>query len=293
MLEAGLQASRFLHYAASAVLFGGFMFPLYPQARDAWPVSQQRLFAALTPLSAVLWLLFTAANMAGSFAALDGETLRAVILDTAFGRLWIARLALGSILFGLLLAGYRSGTLLCLLSGAVLVSLAGTGHAQSEEGASRILHMSADAVHLIAASAWLGGLLPLGFLLARDSASPARRAETGMALSRFSGMGYWAVAALVASGLVNSWFLVGAVPKLWSTPYGQLLSLKLCLFAGMAGLAAANRFVIMPRLMRAEPDAGAPLVMRLRRQVLAEQILGVLILALVGVLGTLEPAAAL
>jgi len=36
-------------------------------------------------------------------------------------------------------------------------------------------------------------------------------------------MGYVAVATLIASGLVNSWFLVGSVSGLLETLYGQIL----------------------------------------------------------------------
>ena len=79
--------------------------------------------------------------------------------------------------------------------------------------------MASDAAHLLAAGAWLGGLLPLGFVLlvSRGAMEPARPMDLDPALLRFSGMGYVAVATLLGTGFVNSWFLVGAVSNLWTT----------------------------------------------------------------------------
>jgi copper resistance protein D len=67
---------------------------------------------------------------------------------------------------------------------------------------------------------------------------------THRALERFSGVGTVLVGTLVATGLINSWFLVGPenVEGLLGTDYGLLLALKLALFAGMLALAGANRF---------------------------------------------------
>jgi copper resistance protein D len=112
-------------------------------------------------------------------------------------------------------------------------------------------------------------------------------------LLRFSSMGYVAVATLVASGLINSWFLVGSVSSLLTTLYGQILLAKLGLFGAMLALAAANRFWLVPRMI--ETRAGAsrdPSVWlgRLRYHVLGEQFLGLLVLLAVSVLGTMRPA---
>jgi copper resistance protein D len=93
------------------------------------------------------------------------------------------------------------------------------------------------------------------------------------------------------AGLVNSWFLVGSVTRLLTTLYGQILLGKLALFAAMLALAAANRFWLVPRMIKTE-DSGAPAVWlgRLRYHVLGEQFLGLMVLLAVAVFGTLRPA---
>ena len=104
-------------------------------------------------------------------------------------------------------------------------------------------------------------------------------------------MGYTAVAALVVSGLINGWYLVGSVSALTGSLYGQLLVTKLCLFGGMLALAALNRFWLVPSLMR-ENAASQPAVLfiRLRRHVLGEQTIGLIVVFVVSLLGMMQPA---
>jgi putative copper resistance protein D len=112
-------------------------------------------------------------------------------------------------------------------------------------------------------------------------------------LLRFSGMGYLAVATLVGSGLVNCWFLVGNVSRLLTTSYGQLLTVKLVLFAGMLALAVSNRFRLVPSLTEARGDdrqGPTALIGKLRHHVLGEQFLGLAVLLVVSVLGIMQPA---
>jgi putative copper resistance protein D len=99
------------------------------------------------------------------------------------------------------------------------------------------------------------------------------------------------VAALVASGAINGFFLIGSWSALVGTSYGELLLSILGLFGLMLFLAALNRFWLIPALAK-PPTAGESdrVLARLRHHILAEQILGVLIMGIVSLLGTLAPA---
>jgi putative copper resistance protein D len=104
------------------------------------------------------------------------------------------------------------------------------------------------------------------------------------------------VALLVLTGLVNSWFLVGPahLGALLTSAYGLLLGAKILVFAGMLGLAAINRFRLTPGLGAAL--AGAPpqaILAALRRSLLLETAAAIAVLALVSLLGTLAPPAAM
>jgi copper resistance protein D len=150
-----------------------------------------------------------------------------------------------------------------------------------------MVRVTADGAHLLAAGAWLGGLVALLAVLSSSAASGDRlESEISHVLMRFSGMGYGTVAILVGTGLVNTWYLAPSLTQLTSSLYGQLLVMKLALFALMLLLAALNRFWLVPAI--AGPDAKKTLL-RLRQHVIGEQVLGVFIIALVSVLGTLAP----
>jgi copper resistance protein D len=298
MLEAGLVLSRFLHYGAVSILFGAALFPLYaipsPAERSAGLGRSlgRTLFSAalLALLSGMLWFASTAANMTGDLSgAVDGDALWSVATATSFGAVWMTRLALGGVILGVTTIGWtsrsdRPGAILVVLAGALLASLAGVGHTQVQDGSARVIHMSADALHLLAAGAWLGALFPLFHLV-----STAERPAADRALLRFSGVGQVAVATLIISGLINSWYLVGSFDLL-STPYGRLLLIKLCLFAAMLAFAALNRFWLVPALAGKSDIDEATALGTLRRHILCEQILGAFIILIVGVLGITEPA---
>jgi putative copper resistance protein D len=253
-------------------------------------------------LSGVLWFVFAVANMSGTLADVgDREVLWMVLNETTFGRVWTARLVLSIIMVGLFWnrvvskLGPRRDLITPVLAAGLLISLAGVGHPQVEEGVAGIIHVASDAAHLLAAGAWLGGLVPLGYILLLHGREkgPAERSDLNEILLRFSGMGYVAVATLIGSGLVNSWFLVGSVSGLFATQYGQLLIVKLVLFAGMLALAVSNRFWIVPSLNKARKDGrngSTAWTARLRSHVLGEQFLGLTVLLVVSILGTMRPA---
>ncbi len=308
MIDVGLIASRFLHYISVTVLAGVSMFPLYAYAA-AEPVrvrrwrQRVRLAAAVGALlSGLLWFVFTVANMSGALAdVIDLEIIWTVVRNTGFGGVWSARLVLAIITVGLIWNRFdtefdsRRGLITPVLAAVLLVSLAGVGHSQIDEGLAGIIHVVSDAAHLLAAGAWLGGLVPLGYLLLlhRRETAFAQQSELNGILLRFSGMGYIAVTILIGSGLINSWFLIGKFSGLFATPYGKLLIVKLVFFCGMLVLAVWNRFWLVPSLAKGgEDDRGGRTASAgtLRNHVLSEQFLGLMVLLVVSALGTMRPA---
>jgi putative copper resistance protein D len=305
MIDAGLVLLRLLHYAATTTLFGASLFPLYtyadaePERAGVWRRQLLLLTAILALASGLLWFIFSAANMTGSLSDLgDREALWAVVHDTGFGVIWTGRMILGAVITVVLIAvrrflttTFRQNVAISILAAMLLASLAGTGHTQVEEGWASLVHVSSDAAHLLAAGAWLGGLVPLAYVLVQHVDISHRSVSVERVLLKFSGMGYAAVVTLVGTGLTNSWFLVGSVSNLLTTPYGQVLLAKLALFAGMLALAVANRFRLVPSIggARSGGESDVPLG-KLRKHVLGEQSLGLAILAIVSFLGAMPPA---
>ena len=300
-----LIVSRLVQFAAVIVVFGCGAFRLYGLGGDPTPTSANALTvfhawfwrvatvgAIVALLSALSLMLGVAANMAGTAAAaLDPDTISKVMLGTSFGRVWCWHLFFALVLIGACLVprvSWRMPAIL-VLSLLLLVSLGWVGHAVEGQGAARLVHQINQMVHLLAAGLWLGGLVPLAWLLARAQS----RGEAWMSVARdvvprFSQMGYAAVALLAATGAVNALLLVGNAEALVSTPYGRLLSLKILLFLAMVAVALFNRFRLLPRLQR-EAKASATAA-ALARSVLYEQGLGFAILMVVSVLGTWPPA---
>jgi len=282
-------ALRALHFAATVALFGELVFALAIARPDARALARLARVAAwalgIAAVSGVLWLAAQAQSMSG--APLSRETLAAVLGETLFGRVAALRLALALALAAVvvLLRRSRPGgapvlAAAALVAGALLASIAWSGHAAAEAGADRVVHLSADVLHLLAAGAWVGALWPLAVALSRDS-------DAARAARRFSALGIACVATLVATGIANSWYTVGSVPAMIGTPYGRLLSAKLALFAAMLALAAVNRLRLAPRLEGGD-DAAARA--RLRRNAAIEAALGLAVIGVVGALGVAVPA---
>jgi putative copper resistance protein D len=301
-----LIVSRLLQFAGVIVVFGCGAFRLYGLGVDTATTSAYALTtfdvwfwrvatvgAIVVLLSAVSLMLATTANMAGSIAAaLDPDTISKVLFGTSFGRVWCWHLVFAVLTIGVCLAPkarWRMPAML-VLSLLLLLSLGWVGHAVEGQGVDRLVHQINQMVHLLAAGLWLGGLVPLAWLLGR-ARSPSGAVWISVArdvVPRFSQTGYVAVALLAATGLLNSLLLVGSTRALIGTPYGRLLALKILLFLVMVCVALFNRFRLLPHLRR-ETQASATTA-ALARSVLCEQGLGLAILAVVSVLGTWPPA---
>jgi putative copper resistance protein D len=99
------------------------------------------------------------------------------------------------------------------------------------------------------------------------------------------------VGALAATGLMNSYFLVGSLRALVTSAYGRLLVMKLFLFSIMIGFGACNLLRFKPQLALAnEQNAGqSDALGKLMRNVIAELCVGTLIVLVVGALGATPP----
>ncbi|HQR90191.1 MAG: copper resistance protein CopD [Caulobacter sp. 35-67-4] len=309
MLEPAVIILRLAQYTGAMILFGSSLFALYALAPSGMAASASlRWLRPLLAWSAagllaasLLGLLAQTSVLAGSLSeGLKLSSLSAVVTTMGFGRSALVRAVGAGLALFLLLPRRldRTSLRVCAMLGAVTcASFAWMGHGAATEGPGGSLHLGADILHSLAAGVWIGALVGFLFLLKRRSSDDAALDHVRhRALHGFSGIGSVLVATLVASGLVNSWFLIGPtrIPGLWTTPYGQLLSLKLLLFAGMLVLAAANRFHLTPTLRVALDTAAArePALGALRRSLVIESALAIAVLGLVAGFGMLAPVSA-
>jgi copper resistance protein D len=292
-VDSTLIAWRFLHFIATVQVAGialYFTFVMRGIAADAGFRRQLlRIFwlsLAIAFVTGVGWALTVAAEIDGSSwaGAWQHGTVGSVLTDTQFGNAWIVRLLAAAMLS--VSQSLRQGTFKLVIQPILAIVLVGglafAGHGASTPGIAGNIHLAADILHLVAVSAWVGGLLPYAIFLGLNhqtaSVDTARRVTR-----RYSNFAVAAVAMIIATGAVNTLNLVGSPRLMLDTEYGQLLLLKLAIFTIMLIFAAVNRIVLLPRLSR--HDIGA-----LRRNALIEFVLGTLVLLIVSIFGTLPPA---
>src|SRR3984957_7902480 len=286
-----LALCRFAHFLAAMLAFG--------MSAYLWAYAPERLRVALSPaarrgaliaslvalITAIAWLALESASMADDpSAAIDPEAIAAVLTDTAFGHAWAAHLVLAAALVAVVAFTGAGWAATSIASAALLASLGLVGHSAMQTGAEGALHRANHALHLMAAGAWIGGLVPFALCLRAYQRDDLRRDAVG-AMASFSFWGQLIVAAILLTGVVNIALTSHHPPLPPTTPYRALLVAKLVIVATMISLALVNRFVLAPRL-----KTSANALTTLRATSLAEIALGCVVIALVSVFALLDPA---
>ena len=293
---------RFALYANLMLLFGLPAFALYsvslasPEGPTVRMIRRSVLILAITALLlSAIGLAILCAAMAGvPVLEVDRETVDLVVMQTPIGAAWIVRMAALLVIAAICLTMRRSRWITVFCAAVALATLAWTGHGAAGEGSAGWFQLAADIVHLLAAGTWIGALIVFAVMLTRPVArmTDADVGAVTAALDRFAVVGTLVVVLLIATGLISSFMLVGIenVAASPSTLYGQLLIIKLMLFAAMLALAATNRWRLTPALARCNDFSDRlSAVKALRRSLAAEVAAAVLILGLVAWLGTLSP----
>lgn len=286
-MHAALVVVLFLHYAAALTIFGAAAFRLLLSETDgeidsALTHGLKILFAILA-VSAIAMVMAVAASMGGdSSSALDVSTVRDVLTGTRFGHEWQWHLGIIVLVGSVIGLAPLRRPWLALAGVPLLASLAFVGHAAMVEGGAGDLRRLNQALHLLAAGAWLGGLLPLAVIVFMDRRGPESMRPV---LLRFSAYGTVAVALVLITGIFNTVALVGTIHGLIGTAYGWILLVKLALVATMIGFALHNRFHLTTRLL-AHPGQT---VHHLRVSVGIEIVTGLVVVLAACLLGTLAP----
>jgi copper transport protein len=273
----------------------------------------------LSGLAALVLLGATAAGVS-FWSALDPTIVREVA-STHAGTGWVLRLADWALLgLALALLGARgvvpvlrpvplgaTGHVLgrppsrAALAGlaapalALAVAPALAGHASTQHPVWALFGL--DVAHVLAMSAWLGGLV---LLLAcvpaatRALAAPERSRLLAATLVRFSTVALAAVGVLLATGVTQALINVRTLDAFGSTAYGRAVLIKAGLLAVLVGLGAINRRRVVAALRRVAsagdaPGGGGRL---LRRTLRAEVALVLVVLGVTGALTGYPPPAA-
>ncbi|MFF9363184.1 copper resistance CopC/CopD family protein [Streptomyces griseoluteus] len=301
--------ARYLAYLAVALALGAAVFVAYcrpPQRRALRPLFVVGSAGLL--VSTLALLLLRGPYEEGTAPALTslGRTLA-----TRPGELLLARLALLllAVVGALVLRRRPVPRPAALTAGATLaVALALTWSAaeHASAGIQVPLAIASTTLHLLATASWLGGLAAL-LLTLRASTLPPQ------VVTRFSRLALTSVTVLVVTGVYQSWRGLGTWEALTDTTYGRVLLAKLVAVGVLLGAAAWSRRWTgrLPRTAEVavpvpvpvpaggpaippEPPAPEPdlPVRHLRRSVLAEAAVGVVVLVLTTLLTSTLPGRA-
>ncbi|KGT86551.1 copper resistance protein CopD [Erwinia typographi] len=283
---------RWLHFAAlmslaGASLFTALMTPArfrgYLAGRFSVLLSCSALLGMLT---AILLLAAQTALMGNGWSDIGNAEVWLAVLQTRFGQVWQWQLVVAvAAVAALKLKGLVRQQMLLLCGAGQLVGLAFVGHAAMLDGGMGLLQRTNQAVHLLSAAFWAGGLVPVVMLM-KEARQMATRYEAIRTLMRFSRYGHLAVALVVISGAINALLLLPGWPPIHFGLYSQLLLAKALLVLLMGCVAVFNRYWLVPRFQRSGENAQQKFLLT----TLAELVLAALVLLLVSVFATLEPA---
>jgi copper transport protein len=246
--------------------FGAFLSPLPPIATT---VSRTTMVAGIA--AAILSVGLQGLDAVQEpLSQIFRDSVWAVGFSTSFGT--TAAIAVGALLAALAASAIPSATVQRVLAlGAFLgvgLALAASGHASA--ASPQWLMRPSVFIHGVGIAFWAGALVPLGALLRSDSP------DLVVALRRFSRAIPFALAALVAVGIVLAIVQVGRVEGLWTTNYGRLFLVKLALLGVLLSMAVINRWPLTSRAVGKDAAATRLLVRSISFEiVLVVAILGV------------------
>jgi len=295
-------ALRWLHFSLLAGLIGGLAVALVlSRVRRELPHKLARLAAqrvvTLSAASGILAACVAAAALVRQALAATGAdyfsassalaAVRETLVASRWGELWLVQETLLVALVAAVLAYRRRapapslafGGAGVLLAGGIVVTEALSSHAAALRPSTSAV--TADALHLLAASIWIGGiaaflavLLPLGRYGRSGSAAVASACRRPFALLAGA-----SVATLVVTGLYSAGLQIASVDALLMTFYGRTLLAKTALLLALGAFGAANAI-----LLRRVP-AG-----RLRIPIAVEAVCGLAALLAAAVLTASPPA---
>jgi putative copper export protein len=209
-----------------------------------------------------------------TWSAVGAAELRALLLQSAWGRAWVVQVVAAAVVASGPFLGRAFDGAMAI---PIAIAAAFSGHAAAA-GALAPVSITADAVHLIAAGAWIGGLVfvVLAMVLGAAPASLYRIVRS------FSPIALACAATVVLTGIVNSVIHVGSFGALLSSAYGNQLVAKLFFVAGTAAAGAWNWKQGTPALALGNIKA-------IRRGIAVEIVLAIAVLLVTARLVVLEP----
>ena len=284
-------AARWAFFVALALLVGTIGLRLLVLREPLPPRLSNRLYGVATAggiavlnVGIAAFVMRAADALQVPFVDLLYGDLSPLATKTRFGAAFVAMTLGYAIVTAFVLLAWildRPGLLwpAFLLGIGFATGLSLSGH-QGVEPNSTFLTEFADWLHLVAAILWVGGLVALATCVWPLAPDLRRRAFLG-----FSRLATLLVIVLVLAGTYLSIARLTRVDELWTTTYGQALVAKVAIVCVALSWGAVHHFFVRPKLERGESPA------RLRRSLVGESTVAILVLLLAAVLVNARPPA--
>ena len=282
---------RFSTFAV-LTLFGGIFFAEWYIAQGTLFTNRGRRLANGTALGLFIFpvasLMILIDDLRGSSGTLfDGLSAAASL---TIGPMIMARIAFGALLARLtrsllVRGGARQQDLLYILLVLIpyCVTLSYGGHSRSQRLPQ--IGVPADVIHVLAISAWLGGLAIVLVVVI-----PAVKPDEALpAFLRFGYAAERAVPIIIVTGLVQSFRLHQSVGSLLTSHHGLLLLAKIGVVLAMLSLGNRNRKVLINRRNLTGPRAEISRTILVQRSVY-EFLLGATAVGITSVLVSVTPS---
>ncbi len=175
-----------------------------------------------------------------------------VIESSHYGTTWLGRvLALAVVILAWLAsqrtqapAGYA-----LILGAAVSISFFISAASHAGENGLWTFENINNSLHIIGTCLWGGSVVVYVLFITQLNRQNIPLTDTANQLSRVATL---ALATVITTGLLNTWFRLTSISDLWTQDYGVILVLKLAFVLIMMAIGAANRFVLIPKLIKFE-----------------------------------------
>ncbi len=229
-----------------------------------------------------IFLLIAAVFGATELRALTGHKSFLQSLPKAIGRFQFQMIALALSLVGYTLARRASAVLGWPLAAVGILAVVLQPLYTARGFSGRV-----NAVHILAASTWLGTLTVMLFagirtIVSAPAGGLSRQNVAANIVNAFTPVALTAAIVVALSGATTAWLHLKRLPNIWETDYGRALIVKLCVVLAVVAMGWWNWKRVKPSL--AEGDES---VVRLNRSATTEVILAAIVLAATAVLVSL------
>ena len=204
--------------------------------KDGFLTTSGEKVRRLLKISSTIWvvgafgtIIFTLAQILGTTLsdALDQTVIRSFLTQISLGKYLAFQALMATIVLIFSFSTKKIEFLIILLALSIAGLVAPVFESHAASSGSHSLVIGSLVIHVIALSLWVGGVIALGTLSAKDRPT---------AVPRFSQMALWSAIAVVASGTVNAWARLNFVDA-WNSSYafvvlGKIVATVILLWIG-------------------------------------------------------------